>query len=93
MAMIGMDVQAVQNLAKTFGNKATDIDNIIKHMNGQLSGVGGGNDWKGKDATTFKSNWNNTLVPMLRKVAAELRRAENTAKKNASAQATTSSNL
>lgn len=93
MAMIGMDVQAVQNLAKTFGNKATDIDNIIKHMNGQLSGVGGGNDWKGKDANDFKRDWNTILVPMLRKVAVELRMAEKTAKKNASAQTTTSSNL
>ncbi len=90
--MVGMDVEAVRRLAKTFGNKATDISNIIKDMNSQLAGVGG-SDWKGKDANDFKHDWNANLAPALKKVAGDLRTAQNTANRNANTQDTTSKHL
>ncbi len=89
MAMIGMDVEAVRGLARTFEQKATAIDEIITTINSQLSSV----EWKGNDAEQFRNDWNTTLTTQLRNVAQALRDAQQKANKNAQDQETTSASL
>ena len=89
MAMIGMDVEAVRGLARSFEQKATAIDEIITTINSQLSSV----EWKGNDAEQFRNDWNTTLTTQLRNVAQALRDAQQKANKNAQDQETTSASL
>lgn len=89
MAMIGMDVEVVRGLARTFEQKATAIDEIITTINSQLSSV----EWKGNDAEQFRNDWNTTLTTQLRNVAQALRDAQQKANTNAQAQEQTSASL
>ena len=89
MAMIGMDVQQVRELATQFGAKADAINDIITEINGKL----GSTEWKGTDSEQFRNDWNSNLTTQLRNVAQALRDAQQKATKNAQDQENTSNSL
>ena len=71
MAFIGMDVEAVRQLATQMDSKATDIDTIMNTLNSTL----GNTDWLGTDATNFRNDWSTVHMVNLRNVANALRNA------------------
>lgn len=83
---VGMDIEQVRGLARNLEQQAQVIDDIISQLNSALQST----DWKGPDADQFRNDWNSSLVPDLRRVAGELRRASQRADRNAQAQANTS---
>ena len=89
MAMYGMDIEQVRQLATLFGQKADDIQQIIQTVSSRLSST----NWVGPDADQFENDWNSTLVPDLRRVEQSLRDAQQKANKNASDQSSTSASL
>ena len=89
MAMIGMDVQQVRELATQFGAKADAIDDIITEITNRLNST----EWKGFDADQFRTDWNTNLTNDLRKVANALRTAQQQANRNAQDQENTSNAL
>ncbi len=89
MAMIGMDVQQVRDLATQFGAKADAINDIITEITNRLNST----EWKGSDADQFKNDWNSNLTTQLRNVAQALRDAQQKANSNAQAQEDTSNSL
>jgi uncharacterized protein YukE len=63
MAMIGMDVEAVNSFGGQLKNQGQAIQGVISsvdHLVSQLEGV-----WKGNDATTFQGWWVHTHRPAL----------------------------
>ncbi len=89
MAMIGMDVEQVRQLATLFGAKADAINDIITEIGNRLNST----EWKGQDADQFKNDWNSNLTTQLRNVEQALRDAQQKANKNASDQDSTSASL
>lgn len=89
MAMIGMDVEQVRQLATLFGAKADAINDIITEIGNRLNST----EWKGQDADQFKNDWNSNLTTQLRNVVQALRDAQQKANKNASDQDSTSASL
>ena len=89
MAMIGMDIEQVRQLANLFGAKADAINDIITDINSRL----GTTEWKGTDAEQFRNDWNSNLTTQVRNVAQALRDAQQKANKNASDQEQTSASL
>lgn len=88
MAMYGMDIEQVRQLANQLGQKAEQIDHIIQDITSRL----GSTDWKGPDAEQFRNDWQGTLSSQLRNVAQTLRDTQTRATQNASAQEQTSAN-
>lgn len=88
MALYGMDIEQVRQLASQLGQKAEQIDQIIQEVSNRL----GGTDWKGPDADKFRNDWQGTLTSQLRNVAQALRDTQNRATQNASQQEQTSAN-
>lgn len=86
MAMIGMDVQQVRDLAAQFGAKADAINDIVTEISNRLNST----EWKGQDAEKFKDDWNSNLTTQLRNVAQALRDAQQKANANAQEQEHTS---
>ena len=82
MAFIGMDVEAVRQLATQMDSKATDIDTIMNTLNSTL----GNTDWLGTDATNFRNDWSTVHMVNLRNVANALRNAATAARTNATEQ-------
>lgn len=89
MAMIGMDVEQVRQLATQFGAKADAINDIITDITNRLSST----EWKGTDSEQFRNDWNSNLTTQLRNVEQALRDAQQKATKNATDQEQTSSAL
>ena len=77
-----LDVGAVRELAVQFGQRATDIDNLLQQLTTMLSGTA----WQGADATRFRDDWNSRHAPALRNVANSLRDAQSQATSNAQQQ-------
>jgi uncharacterized protein YukE len=86
MAFIGMDVDAVRNLANQLNSKADEIDTIMNTLSSQLDGT----QWVGTDADGFRSDWQGTHRAQLSAVAGALRDAATQATGNASQQDSTS---
>ena len=82
MAFIGMDVEAVRQLATQMDSKATDIDTIMNTLNSTL----GNTEWLGTDATNFRNDWSTVHMVNLRNVANALRNAATAARTNATEQ-------
>ncbi|MDI9628465.1 MAG: hypothetical protein QM286_07960 [Acidobacteriota bacterium] len=82
MAFIGMDIEAVRQLATQMDNKASDIDNIMSTLNNLLNNT----EWVGTDATNFRNDWSSTHMTNLRNVSNALKNAATAARTNASEQ-------
>lgn len=82
MAFKGADTDQLRSLANKLNSEATNITNIVSQLTNAVNSV----EWKGADATRFKSEWQSTHAPALKKVAGVLTTASTTAKKNASEQ-------
>ena len=89
MAMIGMDIEQVRQLATQFGVKADAINDIITDINSRL----GSTEWRGQDAEQFRNDWNSSLTTQLRNVSQALRDAQTTANRNADEQDRVASTL
>lgn len=87
--ILGMDPQAVKQLARKLEQEASQIEAIRSQLTGQLSGT----QWVGNDAQQFRSEWESKHVPALNRVIEALRAASQTANRNAAAQEQISSSL
>lgn len=87
---LGLDPEQVGQMATRFDTEAQTITNLISQMNSVVSSNIPSN-WKGSDAQQFVGDWNSTLMPQLRNVEQALRQASTTARRNVSAQQSTSS--
>lgn len=81
-----MDIGQVRTLSQQLGTAATQINDIVSKLSGQL----GNTQWIGQDATQFRQNWDSVHVQALRKAIADLQDASQKARVNADDQETTS---
>ena len=86
MAVWGMDIQQVKELAALLGQKASDVDGIISTITSKLNAT----QWEGPDAQKFRSDWSGQHTQQLKSVAEALRATQTAANKNAAEQETTS---
>lgn len=82
MAFVGMEIEAVRQLATMFGSKADEIDQLANQLTSQL----GGTQWVGPDASRFRDDWQSSHVPSLKSVSNALRQAQQAATSNANQQ-------
>ena len=87
MSSVGMDIQAVRQLAKMLAAKADEIEAIANSLTHQLGNV----DWRGHDADRFRGDWNTGHRSQLLHVAASLRDTSSVAARNANDQEQVSS--
>lgn len=87
--VIGMDPQAVRELARQLDTSAGQIEQIRSQLTSKLSAT----QWIGNDAQQFRSDWQSTHVAALNRVVEALKQASQTANRNAQAQEQTSSQL
>lgn len=87
MSSVGMDIQAVRQLAKVLAAKADEIEGIANALTHQLGNV----DWKGGDADRFRGEWNSGHRSQLMHVASSLRDTSSVANRNATEQEQVSS--
>lgn len=66
MALVGMDVEQVQQLGNNLKNQAEAIQGVINAVNGLVDNSQA--IWKGKDAGDFLGWWNNEHRPALERV-------------------------
>lgn len=86
MAVVGMDVQEVRNLATQLNSKADEIDSIANSLSNQLNSV----QWIGTDADNFRHDWQSSYASQLRNICSALRDASSRATSNANQQEQTS---
>lgn len=87
MALIGADVEALEALSKNIQAKAEQVGQIGSELNAAVKGV----QWIGKDAETFKGQWD-AVAKSLNGLQEQLRVHSRTIKTNADQQRTTSAN-
>jgi uncharacterized protein YukE len=80
--VLGMDIQAVRNLATQLNSKADEIDSIMNLLTQLLDQA----IWTGPDATTFRNDWHTTHRTQLHAVSTALRDASQRSSQNASQQ-------
>lgn len=76
---LGMDTDAIRNLAGQLNSKAGEIDQIANLLTSTLNNA----RWDGPDATRFRGDWTGTHHPQLSAVAQALREAATAANNNA----------
>jgi uncharacterized protein YukE len=86
MALTGMDVQAVRQLASLMTQKASEIEGILGSLSSSLTSA----PWVGNDRERFIGEWQGTHVPQLKAVCQMLHDASTAANKNAAEQETAS---
>ncbi|CAM3656374.1 WXG100 family type VII secretion target [Mycobacterium frederiksbergense] len=86
MAMVGADVEQLNQLSAQLNNKANDIQNVISQLTSAINSV----EWKGNDANRFRSDWQGQYVSQLKQVVSALQTASQNAKRNAQEQQTAS---
>jgi len=89
MAVWGLDVQQVRQLASQLNGKAEEIQSILTTLTSQLNST----QWVGPDAEQFRADWSGTHTASLRNVINALNEAGRKANANATAQESTSSSL
>lgn len=90
MALTGMDIEAVQQLARLLQQKADEIEQqIMQQLNSQIQNST--SIWVGNDANQFRNDWQSSHVPALRQVAEGLKQAAQKATQNAQQQEQASS--
>lgn len=82
MAMVGADVEQLNQLSAQLNNKANDIQNVISQLTSAINSV----EWKGNDANRFRSDWQGHHVGQLKQVVSALQTASQNAKRNAQEQ-------
>ncbi|MCB1283774.1 MAG: WXG100 family type VII secretion target [Microthrixaceae bacterium] len=85
MAIIGADVEQLEQLSNTLTRKADDVAAIAGELRGLVDGV----TWIGTDAERFKSNWA-AVTTALNAVQESLANNATVLKSNADQQRTTS---
>lgn len=84
----GMEIEAVQRLAQNLQRASDEIEGIMNRLTPEVTNE---SIWRGPDATRFRSDWQSSHVPELRRVIEALRQASQAATTNAEQQRTTSS--
>ncbi len=84
MALIGMDVDAVNQLAADLRNQAGAIDQVISAVNNLVAHSQ--EIWKGQDASNFAGWWDNQHRPALQHVRDEITGLATSAHNNATEQ-------
>lgn len=64
MPEFGADVDALEELAFTFDREARTIERLLDQIRGKVETVW----WKGKDAETFRDEWDSEYRPQLMKI-------------------------
>jgi uncharacterized protein YukE len=82
MAVWGLDVQQVRELASMLGQKADEIDNVLTTLTAKLNGT----QWTGPDSEKFRSDWSGQYTNALKQVAQGLRDTQTRASQNAADQ-------
>lgn len=82
MAMVGADVEQLNQLSAQLNNKANDIQNVISQLTSAIDAV----EWRGNDANRFRSDWKGQHVGQLKTVVTALQAASQAAKRNAQEQ-------
>jgi len=82
MAMYGMDIAEVRQLAAQLQQASSDITNIVSQLTGKLQGT----TWQGPDRQRFESDWQSHHVTALNNVATALGDASTLATTNAQQQ-------
>jgi uncharacterized protein YukE len=80
--VLGMDVQAIRNLANQLNAKADEIDSIMNLLTQMLDVA----VWTGPDAQNFRNDWHTTHRSQLHAVSTALRDASQRSSQNASQQ-------
>ncbi|MFV8228599.1 WXG100 family type VII secretion target [Mycolicibacterium fortuitum] len=88
MAMVGADVEQLNQLSAQLNNKANDIQSVISQLTSAINSV----EWKGNDANRFRADWSGQYVGQLKQVVTALQTASQNAKRNAQEQQTASGN-
>lgn len=81
-SFVGMEIEAVRTLARQFGQKANEIEQIQSQLTTQL----GSTQWVGNDAARFREEWQSRHSQSLRQVISALQGAEQDALRNVSEQ-------
>ncbi|MDR2380521.1 MAG: hypothetical protein LBE08_05000 [Bifidobacteriaceae bacterium] len=86
MAVWGLDVQQVRELATLLGQKADEIDQIRAVLTTKLNAT----QWTGPDSEKFRADWSGQHTSSLNQVAQALRDTQQRANQNAQDQETAS---
>ena len=71
MAQLGADVEALENLARRFGEEAAKINEAVSKITAQISNTW----WQGADADRFRNEWESTDRSQLARIAETLSQA------------------
>jgi uncharacterized protein YukE len=82
MSMLGMDTDAVRQLAAKFTSSADEIRSLMNSLNSSIHGV----QWVGSDHNQFVESWDSQHMSQLRQVAEALDNAATSARNNATQQ-------
>jgi WXG100 family type VII secretion target len=86
--MMGMDIEAVRQVAQQLQAQADEIENVITAIDQQIQTAG--DNWNGTDADNFQAEWTGTNKPNLAQVATAVRELGQKADQQASEQESTS---
>lgn len=89
---LGLNPELVGQMATRFEGEAQNINQLITQMNTVVSN-NIPNNWKGPDAQQFQGEWESTLRGQLMTVENSLRSAATAARRNISAQESTSNQM
>lgn len=84
---LGQIPEEVEQLARTFDQKAGDVESLITYINGRLQST----TWVGADREAFESSWSGEMTSGLTQLANSLRETGQLANTNAQQQRTASS--
>lgn len=84
MAIIGLDVEAVQQLSRDLKTQGTELDQVITSINSLVSSIP--SIWQGKDSTEFINWWESQHKPALTQVRDHVNGLGDSAMANATAQ-------
>ncbi|MCQ3813701.1 MAG: hypothetical protein KTU85_04685 [Acidimicrobiia bacterium] len=82
MAVLGADVEQLDQLGRKFDEEAQKIDATISTITAQVQQAW----WKGTDAERFRNDWEGTGTAQLRQVIQRLQAASNDCRKQAQEQ-------
>lgn len=82
MGFLGMDILAIQHLARQLDTQANEVERAV----GDLTQLIQQTEWFGADSRRFQENWGSSQVPELRRAAGLLREASELARLGAKKQ-------
>lgn len=83
----GMDVAAVEGLSGELSAAGEEIRSLGTSLTSQIEGL----FWEGDDATAFRSDWGDELMPLLQQISTAVSELGTEAARQAAAQTATSS--